>query len=161
MSIILRDRIDIDDLDFTPEQLAPFILEMFLINNDISNYFLDDLRTAPDDFHEFETAEILLAVLKIFPKDEEINILSIDHDLGEGVMDGYDFVKALCALDHIPPIKEIRLHTDNMVGFKNMYYYLTNAQQHGILDSNIKIDKRKWEVIDGVARPLYTPIGNG
>lgn len=160
MGIILKDVIDLDEVVFSDELLVAGALSL---GREVPplNIFLDDVRLKPERYDMmFKNAESLLQFLANFP-DVEIKVLSLDHDLGEGIMDGYDFVKELVNLDKVPKIETIQFHTDNMVGFKNMYYYLTSAQNHGMIKPEIVIDNRKWEVVDGVETPLYTPIGNG
>jgi len=79
------------------------------------NLFLDDLRDCPDGF-------ILVKEL-----DQEVNIISLDHDLGENEPTGYDFVKYLIELGNYDPSiypKQIFLHTANGVGRDNMFKLL-------------------------------------
>lgn len=111
------------------------------------NIFIDDLRLAPSKYtHSFLTAESFLAWCKA-KKIPPIDLLSLDHDLGEGNMDGYDLVKRIVELGI--PIRNVQFHTDNMVGFKNMYYYLKNAKDVGLLPELRFIDRRKVDCIDG------------
>lgn len=124
------------------------------------NIFLDDLRQAPVNYNmTFKTAEALLSFMKeTLPNLENthINVLSLDHDLGLDIMDGYDFVKAFAEIDiHV---NRIQLHTSNIVGFKNMYHYLLNAQAHGLISKDIKIEPRTVSVINGIETILYRPI---
>ena len=73
--------------------------------------------------------------------------MSLDHDLGEGVMTGYDLVKKL--VDIFPKIDRITLHTDNNIGFRNMYIYLANARREHVIPPELVIEKQKFNLYDG------------
>ena len=77
----------------------------------------------------------------------EVELLSLDHDLGQDVMDGYTLTRELVSLEN--NIKNVQFHTDNIIGLKNMYYYLTNAKKHGMLPNMENIHGHKVECIDG------------
>ena len=54
--------------------------------------FLDDVREAPNaSWLRFITAECLIEFLTVNPQ-LVIEVLSLDHDLGDGVMSGHDFI---------------------------------------------------------------------
>lgn len=110
--------------------------------------FLDDLRFAPTEYDMvFRNAESFLKWLEENP-DQEITKLSLDHDLGEGLMDGYDMVKKMVLLPN--KIESIQFHTDNLVGLKNMYYYIKNAIDNGLMVNLKTIRTHKVNTIDGV-----------
>jgi len=87
------------------------------------NIYLDDYRSAPDGFILVKTVKECQKLIK--EHKGNINILSLDHDLGEGKT-GYDLVKWLSFYNgkkgygenYFP--KEIYLHTMNPVGRMNM-----------------------------------------
>ena len=86
------------------------------------NVFMDDLRQSPEGFILARNAlECRLLLL-----ENEVNILSLDHDLGD-TETGYDFVKWLVEAGmyevSIYP-KVIYLHTANPVGRHNMFQLL-------------------------------------
>lgn len=110
------------------------------------NIFLDDLRYCPDEFELFSTAEELLDFLHCHP-NIEIGTLSLDHDLGEDVMSGYDFVKQL-ETTNIKSIDVIQFHTDNYEGFRNMATYCKNLQRFEIVKISF-VDTIKKNCIDG------------
>ena len=90
--------------------------------------FLDDLRPYPDGFTCIRNVDYLIHEIKCCRDLKlKINILSLDHDLGEGEPTGYDFCKWLVeeGIDN-PEIypKVIYLHTANGVGRDNMYQLL-------------------------------------
>ena len=84
--------------------------------------FVDDVRDPPDDtWVLLRTGESAIAFLST--QEGEIDILSLDHDLGEGKKTGYDVLKWIEAqvfLHNYMPPKEILIHTDNPAGRKNM-----------------------------------------
>ena len=90
--------------------------------------YLDDLRPAPDGFILVKTVSQLIYKLdELKELDQEVNILSLDHDLGENEPTGYDFVKYLIELGQYNPNiypKQIFLHTADGVGRDNMFKLL-------------------------------------
>ena len=84
--------------------------------------FLDDIRDAPDEIWiTVRTAESLIALL--CTQEGHIDILSLDHDLGEGKKTGYEVLKWMEAqvfLHGYNPPKEILVHSANPVGIINM-----------------------------------------
>lgn len=102
------------------------------------NIYLDDIRTCPEGFVIARTYERAVELLK----NNKVNILSLDHDLGEDsngklLKTGYDLVKYICENDC--DINEIYLHTDNPVGKVNMSETLKGAMRRGFITHNIKI----------------------
>jgi len=92
------------------------------------NVFMDDLRDCPDGFILVKTVSQLIYKLdELKELDQEVNTLSLDHDLGENEPTGYDFVKYLVELGNYDPSvypKQIFLHTANGVGRDNMFKLL-------------------------------------
>ncbi len=89
--------------------------------------FIDDLRDPPDDdwivVRSFQQAILYFNTFKC-PQ-----IISFDHDLGEG-KNGYDVVKWLCDYDsktsYIDTPLSINVHSANVVGKTNIILYLKN-----------------------------------
>lgn len=77
--------------------------------------FLDDIRPCPRGFVWVKSVEECLVLLR----QGKVDILSLDHDLGEGKPTGYDLVKIMVEENLYP--KEIYIHTANPVGRENMY----------------------------------------
>lgn len=114
--------------------------------------FIDDIRTAPSKYDlTFTTGE---AFLKYIKKNNiyDFDLISLDHDLGEDVMSGYDLVKKLVELN--VQSKNWQFHTDNFVGLKNMALYLKSAENHGILKTDF-INPYKISVIDGIEKKTF------
>jgi len=104
----------------------------------MTNIYLDDLRDCPEGF---VVARTMAEAIEMF-KHNDVDILSLDHDLGEdenGVLlpTGYDFVKYFC--EHGLFAGKIYMHTDNGVGRENMYQTLLAAQRRGFISDEIEI----------------------
>lgn len=90
--------------------------------------WLDDLRAPPIGFTWIKNVDYLIHSLECW-RDVKIpiNILSLDHDLGENELTGYDFCKWLVETGFNDPEiypRTIYLHTANGVGRDNMYQLL-------------------------------------
>lgn len=79
------------------------------------NVFLDDLRACPAGFVLARTAEDCITLME----NNEVAILSLDHDLGWDSMNGSDLAHALVARGLYAD--EIFLHSSSMAGRENMY----------------------------------------
>lgn len=102
------------------------------------NVYLDDLRDCPIGFTVARTFEEAVELFQQY----EVNILTLDHDLGENeygkeLKNGYDFVKYFC--ENGLYAKKIYHHTDNPVGRKNMYETLLASQRRGFISEDIQI----------------------
>lgn len=102
------------------------------------NLYVDDIRDCPEGFVIARNTEVAIHYLK----NSKINILSLDHDLGEDkdgniLPTGYDLVKYFC--EKGLRADKIYLHTDNGVGRENMFHTLKAAQRRGFIDSDIEI----------------------
>lgn|SRR5690554_5273766 len=82
------------------------------------NVYLDDLRPCPPGFVLARTAEECMLLLQ----DCEINILSLDHDLGLDQPTGFDVVKFM--VQHGRYANDIYLHTSSAMGKSNMFQLL-------------------------------------
>lgn len=99
------------------------------------NLYLDDLRVCPNNFLLARTYEEAIQIIN----KNKINILSLDHDLGEDIngnllKTGYDLVKYIC--ENNIDINYIYIHTDNVVGRENMYQTLLGAKRRGFIKDN-------------------------
>lgn len=102
------------------------------------NLYVDDLRDCPNGFVVARTVNEAIHYFQ----DYEIEVLSLDHDLGEdkngNLRDtGYDLVKFIC--ENGLKASKIYLHTDNAVGRENMYQTLLGAKRRGFIDKDIEI----------------------
>lgn len=109
--------------------------------------FVDDLRMKPEIFDlKFESGEMLLSWMKENP-DTQIDLLSLDHDLNEGFMDGTKLCREIVKLD--PNVRRVQFHSDNFDGLKNMYSIISSATRSGALTHVRSINPYKINVIDG------------
>lgn len=100
------------------------------------NLFLDDYRTCPVDYVLVETIDECLQVLK----ENEINHLSLDHDLKHKTRNGFMLVEMM--VDQQLFAESITIHSANAGGGKAMYNYLKNAQENWEMPKNINIKLR-------------------
>lgn len=104
----------------------------------IIKLYVDDLRDCPEGYTLARTVEEALQYLR----SGEVDILSLDHDLGEDsnhnlLPTGYDLVKIIC--EEGLRANKIYLHTDNPVGRENMFETLKGARRRGFIDDDIEI----------------------
>lgn len=102
------------------------------------NLYVDDLRDCPEGYTVARTYGEAILLLET----QQVNILSLDHDLGEDekgnlLPTGYDLVKYIC--ENGLRANKIYMHTDNPVGRDNMYHTLKAAQRRGFIDSRMEI----------------------
>jgi hypothetical protein len=97
------------------------------------NLFVDDIRTPPDSSKTWTIArtykDALVSILT-----QEIDTISLDHDLGEGKT-GYDLVLEMVKSGNFP--KHIQIHSANPVGVENMSKTLCRYAPLESLDSDI------------------------
>jgi len=107
------------------------------------NLYVDDLRDIPNDFRGARSFNEAIMFLKAYP----INILSLDHDLGEDwegdlLPTGDDLVNWIIEYGATKSpliINRIYLHTDNPVGRDRMYKALVRAKERGFIHSRTVI----------------------
>ena len=90
--------------------------------------FLDDIRRCPEGFVYARSAEECLMLLE----EEEVDLLSLDHDLGINQPNGTQLVKQMVLRGLYP--REIYLHTSSLSGQRTMYeLFYQNKPDHVIL----------------------------
>lgn len=84
--------------------------------------WLDDIRMMPDTYthHAISVNHAKEIIMEAENKNEEIEIISRDHDLGDYSKDGGDGIKLLDWLVERETFYPIKLHTANPVGRANM-----------------------------------------
>ena len=103
---------------------------------DHKKVYLDDERQAPEGYIRAYTVPELISLVKAGGVQE----ISLDHDLGEGLETGYDFLKWLEAEvynSNITDIPVIYIHTQNITGRKNMILALQSIRR-GLLQNTKK-----------------------
>lgn len=91
------------------------------------NVFLDDVRPCPKGFVSARTAEECQLLLA----ECEINILSLDYELGYDQLNGMAVVHQLIAGGKYP--REIFIHSSSSKGRAEMAYALRCAQLPGVI----------------------------
>lgn len=87
--------------------------------------WLDDIRKSPTTGDWYWVKTVWEALTLLLNYHREIDAWSLDHDLGENQLSGYDFLSMLDLMMenglniHIP-INNIRVHSMNPVGYGNM-----------------------------------------
>lgn len=83
--------------------------------------WLDDNRIAPKGFHWVYSVNEAKKLIQLREKtNEPIEILDLDHDLGEYFKDGGDGIKLVDWLAETKRFYPIKLHTMNPIGRENM-----------------------------------------
>lgn len=83
--------------------------------------YLDDLREAPKGYIRTHSVnETIKLIEKLEKANTPIELLDLDHDLGDYASDGGDAIKLLDWLAERGTFYPIKLHTMNGVGRDNM-----------------------------------------
>ena len=94
--------------------------------------WLDDVRKAPMGWQHYKTTEDLIEYVELIGW-HNICVISLDHDLGENVKTGYDFLTwaenwfSENKETHIPTFE---VHSANPVGVKNMQSAIQNIDRY-------------------------------
>lgn len=90
------------------------------------NVFLDDLRKCPPGFVLARNAEECMLLLA----ECDVNLLSLDHDLGTDEPTGYDVAAYIVRTGKFP--REIYLHTSSDWGRARMFQLLYANRPEGV-----------------------------
>ena len=83
--------------------------------------WVDDLRPVPSGYELAKSVNQAISLIKKAEKDNElIEILDLDHDLGDYYFDGGDAIKLLDWLAERETFYPVTIHTANPVGRANM-----------------------------------------
>ncbi|MBP1995232.1 cyclic-phosphate processing receiver domain-containing protein [Paenibacillus eucommiae] len=99
--------------------------------------YLDDMRPCPKGFIPAHNADECMILLE----DCDVNILSLDHDLGWNQKNGSDVVNWMIEKKRFP--KEIYLHSSSLPARKQMYERLYMAKPEEVLLYQIPIPEAK------------------
>ena len=80
--------------------------------------WLDDIRPAPNGYLHCHSVNEAIELIKT--TKEPIELLDLDHDLGDYAFDGGDGIKLLDYLAETEQYYPVKLHTMNPVGRENM-----------------------------------------
>ncbi|KIL34751.1 cell division protein FtsJ [Cohnella kolymensis] len=90
------------------------------------NIYLDDMRPCPAGFVAARTAEECLTLLA----ECDVNLLSLDFELGYGQPNGLSVVHGLIVSGKYP--REIFVHSSSLMGRAQMVRELKSAQPEGV-----------------------------
>ena len=83
--------------------------------------WLDDIRQAPQGYiHTKSVNQTKEVILKAEQEGVAIELLDLDHDLGDYAKDGGDAIKIMDWLVERDTLYQIKIHTANPVGRANM-----------------------------------------
>ncbi len=82
--------------------------------------WLDDVRPAPYGFVLCKSVNEAKRAIEKYEKTEMIELIDLDHDLGDYAFDGGDGIKLLDWLVERNTLYPVALHTMNPVGRENM-----------------------------------------
>ena len=112
------------------------------------NIYIDDLRVKPTRYDLlFKSGEEFLNWAED-NKEEEIDLISFDHDLGEGNLDGTALVERIIYMDL--KIKAVQFHSDNLPALPKMYSLFDSAKRVGMLPYLESIHPYKIDTNSGV-----------
>jgi len=90
------------------------------------NVYMDDTRPCPAGFVLARTVDECIALLN----ECEVDILSLDHDMGWHQPTGYEVAKYIVTHGKYP--REIYLHTSSAIGRANMFHLLMRQKPDGV-----------------------------
>lgn len=96
------------------------------------NIYLDDVRETPEGFLRCFTVEECISLLQTHA---EINILSLDNDLGDGFQEGYkvlDFLEEEIYFGRLRKPKKIIVHSANPVAKQRMLMVIKKLEYGNI-----------------------------
>ena len=83
--------------------------------------WIDDVRPAPEGYEWLKTTEGAIERIKHLGRcGVEIELIDLDHDAGDFVKYGGDYIKILDFLEQVMISIPIRIHSMNTVGRENM-----------------------------------------
>ena len=87
----------------------------------VMKIWLDDIRPAPKEYEWARSVNEAIALVKnAEEKGDEVEIMDLDHDLGDYYSDGGDAIRILNYLAERKAFYPIEIHTANPVGRANM-----------------------------------------
>lgn len=104
--------------------------------------YLDDMRPCPRGFVLARTVRECICLLE----ECEVDVLSLDHDLGWDEPNGFEVVKHMVLHELYP--KEIYLHTSSVIGRMKMFQLLYQRKPEHVKVHNAAIP---WERLEQIA----------
>lgn len=83
--------------------------------------WVDDIRQPPNfNYHWSVSVNNAIKAIEYFEEWFKVELIDIDHDAGDYVSDGGDYIKLLDWLEETGRNYPIRIHSMNPVGIENM-----------------------------------------
>lgn len=112
----------------------------------VIHVYMDDFRRCPLGFTLVRTVDECIELLRI----SEVDILSLDYDMGPGEKTGAEVASAI-AIEGLYP-REIFLHTSSMAGKKSMYEILVQNKPECVILHNGPIPFDRLDEIESLTR---------
>ncbi|RUT48130.1 cell division protein FtsJ [Paenibacillus anaericanus] len=113
--------------------------------------YMDDVRRCPKGFTLVRSVDECIELLRVM----EVDILSLDHDMGPGEKTGTEVATAIAQEGLYA--REIYLHTSSIYGMKAMYEILyQNKPEHVVLHNG----PIPFERLDEIAHAAKKTSGN-
>jgi len=108
--------------------------------------YLDDIRS-PVDSNWLVVRSVDDFKKRVLSTSVPITELSLDHDLGDKVPDGYDAAKWFVeyAMDNEEIAQNLKIviaHSDNTPGRENIAAYFESAKAHDVFNDDLVIERR-------------------
>ncbi|PGO34103.1 hypothetical protein CN984_02200 [Bacillus cereus] len=95
------------------------------------NVYMDDQRSCPYGYVLATTVESALRMVR----DNEINIISLDFNMGWRKKSGLDFVETFCREGLY--VNEIHLHTNDVIGMHQMRKRIERGKEQGEIEAHM------------------------
>ena len=82
--------------------------------------WVDDIRVAPNGYRWCKSVNETIKVILELEQTDSVDLIDLDHDAGEYVKDGGDYINILDWLVENKRNYPIRIHSMNPVGVDNM-----------------------------------------
>ncbi|MGE7882300.1 cyclic-phosphate processing receiver domain-containing protein [Bacillus sp. NPDC094077] len=95
------------------------------------NVYMDDQRTCPFGYVLATTVESALQIVR----EQDVNILSLDFNMGWRQKNGLDLVEAFCKEGLY--VNEIHLHTNDVISMHKMQQRIEKGKEQGEIEAYI------------------------
>ncbi|MGN5648121.1 cyclic-phosphate processing receiver domain-containing protein [Bacillus sp. Brlt_9] len=95
------------------------------------NLYMDDQRSCPYGYVLVTTVERALQIVR----DYNVNILSLDFNMGWGEKSGLDFVDAFCKEGLY--VNEMHFHTNDVSGMHKMKQRINKGKEEGEINPHL------------------------
>ncbi|MGZ7148478.1 cyclic-phosphate processing receiver domain-containing protein [Bacillus sp. BC08] len=97
------------------------------------NVYMDDQRSCPYGYVLATTVESALQIVR----DNEVNIISLDYNMGWRQKSGLDFVEVFC--EEGLYVNEIHLHTNDVIGMHQMRKRIERGKEQEEIEASMTV----------------------